>query len=55
MCSGLKYEKIFTHFHKFINSNIQYKTLETLLLPFFYYKKKHGWATQYMIGFKNDF
>lgn len=53
-CTNIKYEKIFTHFHKFINSDWQYKMLELTMLPYIYYKKRQGWASQYIIGFKND-
>ena len=45
------YEMIFTKFNKFITGYFTYKVLEFLLSPLIYYKKKRGWASQFILVF----
>ena len=48
------YEFMFTKLSKYIKNKIIYKSLEILLSPVIYYKKKNGWASQYIIVFQKD-
>lgn len=48
------YEFIFRKFNKFIFGNISYQILKFILMPLILYKKRHGWASIYVIVFKKD-